>query len=219
MLLQAAPPQVEKQTQAAQEERRRLARELHDSVAQLLYGISLQAAAAGRSCRAGNTNQAAQRLADIQQDAQQALTEIRLLICGLDPPLLEESGLGVALQACLKKVERHAGLQTELVIAGVERLPQAMESELYRLTVEALSNLVRHAQANRVKLQLLRELDTIRLQIDDDGVGFDPPTACNSGGMGLQNIAERARQLGGRLEIDSAPGRGTRITVTVKEAG
>jgi len=218
MLQQAALQFIEapaQDTQGAQEERKRLARELHDSVAQLLYGISLQAAAASRSCRAGNTQQAAQRLADIQQDAIQALVEIRLLICELDPPLLEAAGLGVALQACLERVAQRDGLETNLVIDGIERLPPAIERELYRIAVEALSNLVRHARARSVQVHLYQAGNFIYLQIEDDGQGFDPQAGYQSGGLGLHSMQERACRLGGRLEVDSQVGRGSRISARI----
>jgi len=218
MLQQAALQFVEapaQDTQGAQEERKRLARELHDSVAQLLYGISLQAAAASRSCRAGNTQQAAQRLADIQQDALQALIEIRLLICELDPPLLEAAGLGVALQTCLDKVAQRDGLETSLAIDGIDRLSPQIERELYRIAVEALSNLVRHAQARSVQVHLYQADGTICLQIEDDGQGFDLQDGYKSGGLGLHSMQERACSLGGRLEVDSQIGRGSRITARI----
>lgn len=215
MYQQATLSFVEVQTQVVQEERQRLARELHDTIAQLLYGISLEAAAAARSCRAGNTQQTAQRLADIQEDALQALREIRLLICELDPPLLEEAGLSVALQACLNKVAQRSSLQTGLIVEGIDRLPPPIEKELYRIAVEALSNLVRHAQAHHVQVHLCQVGDLVRLQIEDDGRGFNGQDIPLSGGFGLHSMQERARCLGGRLEVESEVGKGTRIIAEI----
>jgi signal transduction histidine kinase len=216
-----SPSAVQVQSLSIQEERQRLGRELHDSVAQILYGISLDAAAAGRACRAGNATRTEQRLAEIQAEALQALREIRLLICELDPPLLkeggkeagEEVGLPAALAACLKKVEQRAGIQTELHTSGVGRLPQAVENELYRIAVEALSNLVRHAHAQVVKVSLTQSKTRVCLDIQDDGRGFEAEAAQLHGGWGLRNMQARAEKIQGKFRLESQVGAGTHISV------
>ncbi|MDI6693758.1 MAG: GAF domain-containing protein [Anaerolineales bacterium] len=201
------------QNLAVLEERHRIARELHDSVTQLLYGISLYCTAASRSLRNGNTKQVEESLKEIKDDALQALQEMRLLILELDPPMLQKVGLAAALQASLEAIESRTGLETVLTAEGVSRLPKALETELYRIAMEALNNLVRYARAKKVSVDLRYGDGWVWMDICDNGVGFDVTQALNSGGMGLQNMEKRARQLKGRLEIISSPGAGTRIHV------
>jgi signal transduction histidine kinase len=201
------------QNLATLEERHRIARELHDSVSQLLYGITLFCTATNRAIRSENFAQVARNLDEIKENALQALQEMRLLILELDPPLLQREGLVAALQASLELIENRTGLETELKTGGVNRLPRAVETELYRIAMEALNNLVRYARAKKIMVDLGILYDRVCMEICDNGVGFDLAQARNSGGMGLHNMEQRARQIGGCLEISSAPGAGTRIKV------
>ncbi|HLH27107.1 MAG TPA: GAF domain-containing sensor histidine kinase [Chloroflexota bacterium] len=199
---------------AVLEERQRLARELHDSVSQALYGVSLYAEAAGRALADGETAPAAAHLREIRETVQEALGEMRLLLFELRPPLLEEHGLAGALEARLRAVEARAGLVTEFHGEHAARLPPETEQELYRLAQEALNNVLRHAQATRVTVWLDVAPDGATLEIVDDGVGFEPARGC-SGGFGLRGMSERAERLGGTLAVESAPGAGTRVRVEV----
>ena len=201
------------QNLAVIEERHRIARELHDSVTQLLYGICLYCTATSRAIRSGNHSQVEQNLAEIKADALQALQEMRLLIMELNPPMLQKEGLVAALQASLEAIETRTGLETEMNTEGVQRLPRAVEAQLYRIAMEALNNLVRYAQAKKVIVDLRSGDGWIWMEIRDNGVGFDVAKARISGGMGLQSMEQRARQLKGRLEVQSQPGSGTRILV------
>ncbi len=202
---------------AALEERQRLARELHDSVTQLLYGITLRATAAAHSAKAHGIDVLFyEDLSDIKDNALQALQEMRLLIFELNPPALQEDGLPKALQDSLDGIETRAGLHAELVVEGVGRLPRTLEGELYRIAMEALHNLVRYAHARDVSVELRRVNGTVSMVISDNGVGFDLDKARRSGGMGLHSMEQRARQIGGDLTIHSTPGRGTRIEVEAK---
>lgn len=201
------------QNLAVIEERHRIARELHDSVTQLLYGICLYCSATSRSIRGGNHGQVEQNLAEIKADALQALQEMRLLILELNPPMLQKEGLVAALQASLEAIETRTGLETEIKTEGIQRLPRAVEAQLYRIAMEALNNLVRYAQARKVIVELRSGDGWIWMEIRDNGVGFDVAKARVSGGMGLQSMEQRARQLKGRLEVQSQPGSGTRIVV------
>jgi PAS domain S-box-containing protein len=201
------------QNLAVLEERSRIARELHDSVTQLLYGITLYCTATSRSLRSANHSQVEQNLVEIKENAMQALQEMRLLILELNPPLLQKAGLAAALQASLEVIETRTGLQTELKLDGVSRLPRAIESDLYRIAMEALNNLVRYAHAKKVTVGLRAGDGWVWLEICDNGVGFDLAQAWKSGGMGLHSMEQRARGLGGRLEVTSSPGAGTRILV------
>jgi signal transduction histidine kinase len=201
------------QNLAVLEERHRIARELHDSVTQLLYGICLYCTATSRTMRSGNTALVEQNLSEIKENALQALQEMRLLILELNPPLLQKAGLVAALQASLEVIETRTGLETELNTEGISRLPRAIETELYRIAMEALNNLVRYSHARKVLVDLRASDGAVFMEIRDNGVGFDVAHAGNGGGMGLHNIKQRASLIKGRLEVMSTPGAGTRIIV------
>lgn len=203
------------QNLATLEERQRIARELHDSVTQLLYGICLYSTAATRSIRSKNYTHIRENLTEIKENALQALQEMRLLILEMNPPLLQKEGLVAALQSSLEVIETRTGLETELVSDGIGRLPRQVEPELYRIAMEALNNLVRYARAKKVTVDIHTRAGWVFLEICDNGIGFDLDKARNSGGMGLINMEQRARQIGGRLEVISSPGEGTKICVEV----
>jgi signal transduction histidine kinase len=112
-------------------------------------------------------------------------------------------------------VEERGGVKSELQVEGVENLPFAVQQELYHVAREALNNTLKHAHAQRVQVRLrFREAST-SLEIQDDGAGFEPSAARTRGGMGLPGMEERAQKLGGRLEIQSTPGKGTRVILQV----
>lgn len=203
------------QNLATLEERNRIARELHDSVTQLLYGITLYCTATSRSLNSENYKQIEENLAEIKDNALQALREMRLLIMELSPPLLQKEGLVAALKTSLEAIESRTALETELVIDGIVRLPRAIEPGLYRIAMEALNNLVRYANAQKVLVELQIRGNWVFLDIKDNGVGFNPEEARNQRGMGLVNMEQRATQLGGQLVIRSQPGAGTCIRAEV----
>jgi signal transduction histidine kinase len=198
---------------AVLEERQRLARELHDSVTQALYSLKLYAEAAGRQLDAGDPNTAREHLREVRASAGEALAEMRLLLHELRPPLLREHGLGAALRARLAAVEGRSGLTTEARLDEGTRLAAAVEQELYRIAQEALNNVLKHARASRVTLAFEAADGCARLEVADDGAGFDPDRP--AGGLGLAGMRERAAHLGGALRVESAPGMGTRIVVEV----
>jgi signal transduction histidine kinase/streptogramin lyase len=200
---------------AVTEERNRLARELHDSVTQALYGVALYSEAAAGQLALGQVDQAAKHLIELQDTAQEALAEMRLLVFELRPPHLEEQGLVAALQARLQAVEGRAGLQTEFKTDVQERLPLDVEEGLYRIALEALNNALKHAKARSIQVSLYQQppQGTLLLEVADDGTGFDPATAHERGGLGLAAMHERAEALGGQLTVWSEPGSGARIRV------
>lgn len=196
------------------EERQRLARELHDSVAQALYGVTLSATAAARLLAAGDTARAATYLGEIRETSEEALREMRLLIFELRPPILEREGLVAALQARLDAVEgRAGGLEATLEARDAPALPPALEEAIYRIAQEALNNVLKHARARRVTVTLEQDGPLARLLVADDGAGFDP--SATRRGLGLRGMAERAAQIGGTLRVTSAPGRGTLVRLEV----
>jgi len=217
--LQGAHRQLQEYAGQAEElatakERNRLARELHDSVAQTLYGLTLQAEAASRQLKVRQTEEVAGYLREIRESAQQTLQETRLLIFELRPPILEEEGLASALRARLESVENRSGLKTQINLQELGRLPSGIESGLYGISNEVLNNILKHAHASQIKVSLKNKAGKINLEISDNGIGFDLDSAEGHGGLGLKGMRERAEQINGDLQISSGKN-GTRVSVEV----
>ena len=209
--------QLYKQAQqlAVIEERNRLARELHDSVTQALYGITLHAEAAYRQLSINQTDLANDQLTELRNTAQDALREMRLLIFELRPSVMEQQGLIPALRARLEAVEERAGMSVEFNLDENLVIDEKIQDVFYRIAQEALNNALKHAKANRIILNLNRTPEFIAMEIIDDGIGFDPDTAVEGGGLGLDGIIERAELLGGELTLKSNPGQGTTVRIEV----
>lgn len=205
--------------QAAQkailEERNRLARDLHDSVTQSLYSLTLFAEASQRLVNSGDLKRADSYLTQVGETAQQALKEMRLLVYELRPIALEKVGLVGALQQRLDAVEGRAGVETQLLVSNNVELSPMIEEALYRIAQEALNNTLKHANARNVIVKITIESEDIQLTIEDDGCGFELEAAKISGGMGLMSIQERCEGLGAWLKIVSAEGEGTQIQITL----
>lgn len=215
MAIEHARLQEQAEQLAVLAERQRLARELHDSVTQSLYSVTLYANAAALALAAGKQEVTAGYLRDLQETAQEGMRDMRLLIFQLHPPVLETEGLVAALQLRLAAVEGRAGLQTEFRVEGERRLPLAIEGDLYWIAQEALNNVRKHAAARHVAVHLYFTAASLSLEVMDDGVGFDPQAVPVEGRGGLRTIAERAAHVGGKLTYESTPGEGTRVKVEV----
>ncbi len=200
---------------AVLEERQRLARELHDSVTQSLYGITLYSQAAACQLAVEHFEEVDKLLDEINRTSQEALAEMRLLIYQLRPPVLEKEGLLSVLQARLTAVEGRAGLKTSLKSDLEIRLPFELEEGLYHIAQEALNNTLKHARARTVNVTLRQNESRVILEVSDDGIGFDVASASEEGKMGLPGMQARAAELGGSLSITSAVGQGTRVRVEV----
>lgn len=200
---------------AVVEERQRLARDLHDSAIQSLYGLVLSAEGAARKLAEGQVAIVGERLQAIRQTAHSALQEMRSLVFELRPPDLEKVGLVAALRSRLKSVEDRAGVLTTLDVEGDGRLPQLLEAGLYRIVQEALNNALRHSGAEKVSVSLKIGSEEVALEVADDGIGFDLQAERSGGGLGLRGMAERAQDLGGKLSLKSKPGQGTRVRLEV----
>lgn len=211
---------LEKQARqkAVAAERSRLARELHDSVTQALYSVTLYAEATRLALLAEKQDVAVENLRELHNMAREAMLDMRMLIFELHPPVLEEEGLVAALQARLAAVEGRARLQTEIRVEGERHLPIAVAEGLFRIALEALNNVVKHAHAQQVTIELKFGAEETCLVITDDGSGFDPAAARRSGGRGLLGIEERVARLQGVFALESAPGAGTTLTVRVHNA-
>ncbi len=196
------------------QERSRLARELHDSVSQSLYSLTLFAEASRRHLGRGELPLAEDRLDRLAQTAQETFREMRLLVHELRPLELEREGFLGALKHRVEAVERRAGVEVDFNVDPNLELPVALEEVLYQIAREALNNTFHHAAAQKVAVSVQAIADRVRLQITDDGIGFDPTEASRQG-LGLLGIRERAGQAGGKYQIDSKPGRGTTIWVEV----
>lgn len=197
------------------EERQRLAQDLHDSVTQSLYSLTLLAEASRRLLKSGNLEQAEDYLTRLGETALDSLKEMRLLVYNLRSPILED-GLVVALQQRLAAVERRAGVKANLIASDIPKLPATTEESLYRIAQEALNNAIKHARADSVIIRILSEKNHIKMEIEDNGIGFDPAAVDTHQGMGLANMNERVKRLGGSLDIISSANNGTRISVIVK---
>lgn len=213
LAIESARLRQQAEAAAALAERSRLARELHDSVTQSLYSVTLYAEAAARLLTAGETTRAAEHLRSLRDTSQDALREMRLLIFELRPPALEKIGLVEALRTRLKAVEGRGGMVADLRVEGIENLPLAVQQELYQIAQEALNNVLRHAHAQHVTVSLAFGADFTRLEVTDDGVGFDLAVAQEGGGQGLRSLRERAQRIGAKLFIESMFGKGTTVRV------
>ncbi len=204
---------AEQATQLATvEERNRLARDLHDSVSQELFSLTMQSAAARRLV-ATKPEQAATQLGEIQATAQQALQETRSLIFALRPAQLDGRGLGPALRDLQTAARERQGLEIDVRIGGERRLPLEYEQALFRIVQEALANVVRHSGARSADVDLQYTDHTVRVVITDHGDGFDIEAPRNARSIGLDSMRERAAALGGTLMIESAPDQGTTVNV------
>jgi signal transduction histidine kinase len=184
-------------------------------VTQALYGITLHTEAAYRHLKARQIELANEQLSELRNTAQEALREMRLLIFELRPSVVELQGLVPALRARLEAVEERAGLSVEINLDGTLEISDKIQDGLYRIAQEALNNALKHAKANQIIVNLTGYMANITLEIMDDGAGFNPENAVEGGGLGLHGIIERAELLGGELNIDSWPGRGTTIRIEV----
>ena len=198
---------------AAAEERGHLARELHDSVTQALFGMTLLTRSIEMLLRE-DPDAAMERLASLRDLQRDALAEMRSLIFELRPGSLAEEGLVRALRTHAAAVQGRIGLPIVLAGDQIERLPIEVEDALYRIAQEALHNVVKHASARQVRLELRRESAAVRLVVEDDGVGFDSTTP-RDGHFGLAGMRARAERINGQFAVTSRHGAGTRIDVLV----
>jgi signal transduction histidine kinase len=205
-------------------ERNRLALELHDVVSQKLFSVMLTAEAAGAQLDR-DPDAARAQLVRLRELARESLDELRSLILGLRPPELERDGLEGAMRKDLEMLAHVHGVEIELEVDRLGPPDGATgdgerEFAILRIAHEALNNAVRHARAEHVTVRLSQERNRVTVEVRDDGIGFDPDRAeLRSRHLGLTSMEERARELGGRLEIRSAPGAGTTVLLKVTGDG
>jgi PAS domain S-box-containing protein len=198
---------------AAVEERQRLARELHDSVSQALYGISLGVHTA-RMQMERDPKELTESLDYVLELAEAALIEMRALIFELRPESLEVEGLVTALSKQAAALRARQGINVQLNLGQEPEVPLKVKQDLYRIAQEALHNTVKHARASQVELRLDQIDNVVILEVCDNGRGFDS-TGSFPGHLGLRSMRERAINLGGTLEIESTEGQGTAICIRI----
>jgi signal transduction histidine kinase len=195
-----------------EDERKKLTRELHDHVGQMLTALRLEIGRAQRE-RGGNDVRASQTLAECKSLVDTILRSVRDLVMGLRPSMLDDFGLQPALAWHVRDFRRRCNIRVELNVQGdLAALPDQHRTCAYRIVQEALTNCARHSQAKRVDITLTHDAGRLELIVSDDGVGLDPGKAQ---GMGLLGIEERVREMRGTFEIQSPSHGGTRLYVTM----
>lgn len=206
---------MERQFAAVLGERNRLAREIHDTLAQGFAGVSVQLELVARLL-AASPQAAKTHLDQARILVRNSLADARRSVWDLRSPSLEGSDLPTALAETAKRLAGPAGVQTQIEVSGTNRpLGRAVEHQLLMIGTEAINNALRHAAPNRIHLALKFDARAVRFTVRDDGRGFDATKAAESGHFGLIGMRERADQIGGILNVESQPGAGTTITVDV----
>ena len=206
---------LESLVSAQEEERKHLARELHDQAGQELTNLLIRLKTLERQ---SHENEITTKLMELQEMVSVSIDQIRDLSYSLRPPAIEEFGLGAAVRALASDVERQLGVLVTVEDQLPEKCSPDLEMVLYRIIQESLTNVARHAQATELKITLGQIENVIEVNVEDNGVGFDPnkmETDLGTRHLGLISMSERAELIGGRLEMFSAIGQGTRINVRV----
>ncbi len=206
-----------RQKLATLEERNRLARDLHDSVKQQIFAISMQLGAV-KVLLGRDVGAAKKRLDETETLVRQAQQELNTLIKELRPAALEGKGLVEALHDLLTQWMQQTGIIVKLQVEGQQTLTLTVEEALFRVAQEALSNVARHSHATLVQMKLSIVGDTVTLTLDDNGQGFDS-TQRDGLGVGLLSMQERMNALGGDVRVESSPGKGTRVTAYCEKLG
>lgn len=196
---------------AQEQERQRIASELHDGLAQNLSVIKNRAQLAIEQAAEGAL---AAQLQGILRVTTDAIAEVRGLAHNLRPLHIEQLGLTAALTQLLEQFAQASRLQVESRLEAIDEVfaPHQV-THIYRLLQEALNNIDKHARARHVRVRIERDLHVVRIEVSDDGVGFDPEQALHAGGLGLNSMTERAQMLGGQLHIQSRPGKGSSVLI------
>ncbi len=201
---------------AQEEERQRLSRELHDGAGQMLASLLVHLKLVEKTDELGEVRS---RTAELRELVVTTLEEMRRLAVDLRPVGLDDRGLAGALEWLVKSVEKNNGLPVDLQIGGtVGRLAGPVETQLYRIAQEMLTNVARHSRASNVRVELLQDEGWVRLKVEDDGIGFDRSSPGSGSGLGLLTMQERAALLGGTFQLRSSPGRGTAVEIAVPSA-
>jgi NarL family two-component system sensor histidine kinase LiaS len=201
---------------AVMEERNRLARDLHDSAKQKAFAALAQLGTV-RGILNGHGNSATLHLSEAEDLVTEVIQELTFLVQEIYPIALQEKGLPTTLREYIFEWENRNDTTVQLVTRNERRLPIDVEQAIYRVSQEALANIARHSHARRVDISLVYNGDSVQLSLADDGCGFD--ASAKSQGMGLRSIRERVSSIHGTVQVQSAPGHGTRVLVQVPTKG
>jgi signal transduction histidine kinase len=197
---------------AQETERRTISRELHDQVGQTLNAVLVEAANLGKRIQADDAA-SLQSLDNIRKFADSSVNSIRDIALLLRPSMLDDLGLIPALEWQAREIARRSGIHVKVVAEDApDVLPDDMRTCVYRVVQEALQNVSRHSRAASAVVTVRQEAGSLLLSVEDDGCGFDPE---KTRGLGVLGMQERVRQLGGRFDLQSAPGKGTALRVTL----
>lgn len=203
---------------AQEVERQRLSRQMHDGPAQALSNFILQTEIAMRLFDVDQTR-AKDELANLKNSAMATFQKVRNFIFELRPMMLDDLGLVPTIKRYVDTFKEQTGIEPELVITGSEtRMASYLEVMIFRSIQELLGNAFRHSQASKVKVVLNIEVDMVRVSVDDNGKGYQPEELNNDPNLGIKLMRDRVEMLGGRSEIDSVVGQGTRITIEMPMA-
>ena len=209
---------VEMMIQAQEAERQRLARKMHDGPAQALSNFILQTEIAVRLFDI-DQGKAKEELNGLKTSASSTLQKVRDFIFELRPMMLDDLGLVPTLTRYIELLKAQAGMDMRFTYSGMEqRLESYLEVLIFRAAQELLGNAIRYSQATQLKMQIDAAAGEVKVSVEDNGCGFDETVAADSGGMGLKVIRDRVEMLGGDMQIDSAPGQGTRVVFSVPGA-
>lgn len=202
---------------AVLQERQRLARNLHDSLNQSIFGITMYAKAASRYIKNNQIEKASEYLDILTETAKESLGEMRLLVYELHPPHLQQKGLISAIEERLKTVEDRVGIRYEIISNLEGPIPITIEEELYWIAQEALNNVLKHANADFINISLNQVQNKIILEISDNGIGFDlHEKFASDGHYGLKSMKDRANIINADLFLETEPGKGSKVSVEVE---
>jgi PAS domain S-box-containing protein len=200
---------------ASEDERRRIARELHDDTAQRLASLLVQL----RLLERADEEDRERLFEELRRQLVEAADSVRQIARALRPPELEDSGVALALRAHARSLQERTGLQVELAIEPVDHLlGRDSQLVLYRIVQEALSNVLRHAGVSSALVQVRSENDLVVALVEDQGLGFEAGRPQTLQGLGVLGMQERATMVGGDVRVESSPGQGTRVLVRIPVA-
>jgi signal transduction histidine kinase len=211
---QTTEHEIKAMVAAQEQERKRISRDLHDDVGTKLSALNLFLSSLQKKATTTNNDEIRSLACSSKQFIQDAMYDIRRLLLNLSPTILEDFGYTAAVEALVNKINETKQLHFDLIVFGInQRLKKEYELALYRITQELVNNVLKHAEAKHVSLQIRQTDGKITLMMEDDGKGFD--INAHKDGYGLNNLASRTKLMQGTMTIDSRPGKGTSVMIEV----
>ena len=206
--------QIKTMVATQEEERKRISRDLHDDIGTKLSALKLFLSSLGEKASDTNNKEIISLAESSEQFIKEAMLDVRQLLLNLSPTILEEFGFTIAVEGLVNKFNETKQIHFNLVIFGMKtRLKKDYELALYRITQELINNVLKHAKAKQVSLQIGQRDEKIILMIEDDGLGFD--INAHKEGYGLHNLDARTKLMHGTMAIDSHPGKGTSVLIEI----